>query len=72
MTNEKLESIAYAQGWVEEHLQTYLGLAKNEDEKKYRQELYDAFMIVSEGFDGLRREHSQIEIKLQLVRNALQ
>ena len=77
MTNEKLEQIAYAAGWVEGRLEEDLNAVKaatepDEAEIKHRQEMLDAFMIVSNALDALRRENADYEIKLMMVRGAIQ
>ena len=76
MTEEKLKQIAYAAGWVEGRLQEDLDSVKGEEEPdeaeiKHRQELFDAFMIVSNAFDELRRQNADYEIKLLMVRGAV-
>jgi hypothetical protein len=77
MTNEKLAQIAYAQGWIEGRLEDDLSAVQSveepdEDEVRHRQEMLDAFMLVSNALDTLRRENANYEIKLTMVRGAIQ
>ena len=72
MTEEKLKQIAFACGWIEGRLQEDLDAVEEPEEKKHRQEMLDAFMIVSNAFDELRRQNAEYEIKLMMVRGAVQ
>jgi hypothetical protein len=77
MTNEKLQQIAYAQGWVEGRLQEDLeGVQSAEqpdaEEIKHRTEMLEAFMLVSNALDTLRRQNADYERKLMMVKGAIQ
>lgn len=77
MNQEKLKQIAFAAGWVEGRLQEDLEAVtgaeeKDEEEIKHRKEMLEAFMILSNGFDDLRRQNADYEIKLMMVRGAIQ
>ena len=71
MTEEKLKQIAYAQGWVEGRLEEDVQNVDDDEEKKHRQEMLDAFMLVSNALDLLRQQNSEYETKLWLIRSAL-
>lgn len=76
MTDEKLKEIAFTQGWLEGRLQEDLETVKNAEELDkaeidHRQEMFDAFMIVSNALDNLRRENHDLEIKIFMVRGAV-
>lgn len=72
MTEEKLKQIAFTCGWIEGRLQEDLDAVEEPEEKRHRQEMLDAFMIVSNAFDELRRQNADNEIKLTMLRLALQ
>ena len=71
MNNLKLEQIAYSQGWVEGRLEGLLHNAEP-DEKEEFKTLYEAFKIVSDGFDEVRRENQKFERTLLMIRGAVQ
>ncbi len=76
MDEQKLKQIAYAQGWIEGRLEEDLATVQDADpqdpeEIKHRQEMLDAFMLVSNALDTLRRQNSDYETKLMLIRGAL-
>lgn len=60
MDYKKLELIAYSQGWVEGRLEEDVAAVEGPEEKKHRQEMLDAFLIVSNGFDELRKENTTL------------
>ena len=73
MNNLKLEQIAYAQGWVEQQLASMVVDALGDDELRVRmEELLKTYLIVSEGFDAVRRENTKFETTLMMVRGAIQ
>lgn len=72
MTNLKLEQIAYAQGWLENHLESVLGTATTEEARKEAEEVLKTFKLFSDGFDTVRRENQKFERTLMLVRGAVQ
>jgi hypothetical protein len=69
MDEKRLASIGYAQGWVETFMSQWFDLA---EDKRYAQEAFDAYMLVSAGFDELRRENADLTLKLMMARNAIQ
>ncbi len=76
MTEEKLKQISYAAGWVEGRLEEDLATVQGADpqdpeEVKHRQEMLDAYLLVSNALDTLRRQNSDYETKLMLIRGAL-
>ena len=71
MTEEKLKQIAYAQGWIEGRLEEDVQNVEDDEEKKHRQEMLDAYLLVSNALDLLRRQNSEYETKLWLIRSAL-
>lgn len=70
MDNQKLESIGYALGWVENCLEKNLEEAQPAD-KKYAKELYDSYMIISDGFSKLHQENLQLKQQLQKIMSAI-
>ena len=76
MTEEKLEQIIYAAGWVEGRLEEDLAATKSAEpqdltEIEHRQQMLDAYLLVSNALDTLRRQNSDYETKLMLIRGAL-
>ena len=72
MNNLKLEQIAYAQGWIEGHLESMLAAATTEEQQRDMEELIKTFKILSDGFDDVRRENQKFERTLMMVRGAVQ
>jgi len=75
MTNLKLEQIAYAQGWVESHIEGLVASATqvgDEQILKETEELLRTFKLFSDGFDEVRRENQRMERTLMMVRGAIQ
>lgn len=76
MTEEKLKHISYSQGWIEGRLEEDLAAVKDADpcdlnEVKHRQEMLDAYLLVSSALDALRWQNGEYETKLMLIRSAL-
>jgi hypothetical protein len=77
MTEEKLKQVMYAVGWIEGRLEEDLAAVKDAEsqdltEIEHRQQMLDAYLLVSGALDTLRRQNSDYETKLMLARNALQ
>lgn len=76
MTEEKLKQVMYAAGWVEGRLEEDLTAVKGAEprdptEIEHRQQMLDAYLLVSDALDTLRRQNSDYETKLMLIRGAL-
>jgi hypothetical protein len=75
MTIEKLKQIAYAQGWIEGRLQEDLNAVNSaaepdEEEIKHRKGMLEAFSLVSDALDNLRRENERLEFAVTQAKQA--
>jgi len=66
-----VEVVGYAMGWVENCLEKNLEETEGVEEKKYAKELYDSYMIVSNGLTELANENAELRRQLQQIRNAI-
>lgn len=71
MDYKELELIRYSQGWVEGRLEEDVAAVEEPGEKKHREEMLAAFLIVSNGFDKLRKEYDEVVRKLMTAKNVI-
>ena len=67
MKSHKLSTIVYAQGWMEEHIQTHNDFLDDSETDEYRDQVQQMWQIISEGLDHLRAENTALENKLALI-----
>lgn len=67
MKFKNIEIIAYAQGWLEGRLEEDVAAVEDEVEKRHRQEMLQAFLVVSNGFDELRKENVALSAQVAQV-----
>lgn len=65
MDLNRLKPVVYAQSWVENYLTSLV------HDQPHHKELLKSFLIVSEGLNTLRTENSELERRLNSVRDAL-
>lgn len=71
MDIEKLKIVFYSAGWVEARLQEDVDNIEEAEEKKHRQEMLDAFLVVSEALTELRRENVDLQLRVQQAQASL-
>lgn len=71
MDIEKLKIVFYSAGWVEARLQEDVDNIEDQEEKKHRQEMLDAFLVVSEALTTLRRENVDLQLRVQQAQASL-
>jgi hypothetical protein len=69
MDYKKLETAVYCQGFVGDYIETHIAASP---ESRHMTELLSAWNLLSEGFDELRRENQDLQMKLYSARVALQ
>ena len=67
MKSHKLSTIVYAQGWMEEHIETHNDFLNEDETDEYRAQVQEMWRIISEGLDQLRAENTSLENKLALI-----
>ena len=67
---ENIAQIKYAQGFVEDYIETHAAEAEP-DEVEHRKQLLEAWQTVSAGLDALQKENAALQLKLGLIRNAI-
>jgi hypothetical protein len=72
MLKVQLEQIAYAQGFAQARLEEAIPLASELPELQQKlQDTLEAFKILSQGYDRVRKENAAFEIKITMIRGAL-
>jgi hypothetical protein len=70
MKIEDLNTLIYAQGWMDIHIETHNDPFDSRESDAYRAEVQKAWEIVSTGLDQLVRENNNLRTTLALIDQA--
>jgi len=72
MDKLKLDQIAFAQGWLASHFHAAIETTQEgTPERSTAEETLKAFVILSDGYDKVRRDNLNHERRMMLIRGAL-
>jgi hypothetical protein len=74
MDYKGLETLAYAEGYIEDFIEDYTNvgdLPMEPEEAEHRKQILNMWQVLSTGLADLRRENSILGLKVDLVRQAL-
>jgi hypothetical protein len=67
MTSAKLSTLVYCQGFIGEHIETHNNPLDDTESDAYREQVQEAWKLLSDGIDELRRDYTSLENKLALI-----